>query len=73
MGQIKTIRYAIIDSDDRLCKVGSSRRPATFSTFDGAMKWAGGALSNQRLVEVSYKEVSLEDPIKYGGSINGTL
>ena len=31
MKQIKTVRYAIVNNNDRLAKVGSSQRPATFS------------------------------------------
>lgn len=39
--EIKSLRFARIDDNGRLCKVGSSRRPATFSSFKNAMKWDG--------------------------------
>ena len=40
MDTIKTIRWALVDKGTNiLSKVGSSRRPATFSTFDGLLRW----------------------------------
>lgn len=36
MNEISTVKYAIIDRNNKLMKVGSSRRPATFSTLENA-------------------------------------
>ena len=36
MNEISTVKYAIIDKNNRLMKVGSSRRPATFATLENA-------------------------------------
>ena len=36
MKRIKTVKYAIVNHNDRLAKVGSSRRPATFSSIQDA-------------------------------------
>lgn len=39
MRKIETVKYAVVDKNYRLMKVGSSRRPATFSSLDLAEKW----------------------------------
>lgn len=56
--QIKTVRYAIINDDDRLCKVGSSKRPATFATYDNAKKVFNSVYSSKRLVKVYYEDIN---------------
>ncbi len=57
MNEIKTIRYAIINDEDRLCKVGSSKRPATFATLGNAKKVYNGVRGSKRLLAVYYMEV----------------
>ena len=61
MNIIKTIRFAIIDSEGRLGKVGSSGRPATFSTLNNASKWLHRMNHDQRLVRVLYEEFEYEE------------
>ena len=40
MDTISTIRWALVDKDTNiLSKVGSSRRPATFASFNRLLKW----------------------------------
>jgi len=62
MDKIKTIRYAIIDKNDRLCKVGSSQRPATFSELNNAIRWysALDKSGEVRLVDVFYREINFK-------------
>jgi hypothetical protein len=64
MSEIKTIRFAIINDDDRLCKVGSSNRPATFATLDNAVKVFDGIYGSKRIVSVHYEEMSAYEVFK---------